>query len=50
VALLKRRGPPPAHPLVLELPPVLSEPARARAWQVTEAAAAATTGRRALAP
>jgi protein ImuA len=35
VALLKRRGPPLAQPLILQLAPVLSEPALARAWLVS---------------
>jgi protein ImuA len=50
VAVFKRRGPPVAAPLMLELPPVLSEPARERSRRVRRppavaaaAAAAATT-------
>lgn len=45
VTLLKRRGPPPAQPLQLMLPPVLSEPALARALRSAEAAVSATTPR-----
>ncbi len=39
VALLKRRGPPQAQPLVLALPPVLSAPALARALAARQAPA-----------
>jgi protein ImuA len=41
VVLLKRRGPPQAHPLLLALPPVLSGPALARAQRVAAVAPAA---------
>lgn len=47
VALLKRRGPPLAQPLVLALPPVLSGPALARASRVAVAPAAAGLAARA---
>ncbi len=43
VLLLKRRGPPPARPLSLELPAVLSTPARARARQLPLSSAPVTT-------
>jgi protein ImuA len=42
VALLKRRGPPLAQPLVLALPPVLSGPAAARAQRAVVAPVGAT--------
>lgn len=42
VALLKRRGPPLAQPLLLALPPVLSGPALLRAQRVVAVAAAGT--------
>jgi protein ImuA len=42
VALLKRRGPPLAQPLVLALPPVLSGPAAARAQRAVAAPVGAT--------
>ncbi|MBA4176052.1 MAG: hypothetical protein C0505_05765 [Leptothrix sp. (in: Bacteria)] len=56
VTLLKRRGPPPAQPLTLALPAVLSAPALARALQavgqgeVSAASAAAAAARRATTP
>ena len=42
VALLKRRGPPQAQPLLLALPPVLSGPALARAQRAAAVAPAGT--------
>lgn len=48
--LLKRRGPPPAQPLTLALPPVLSAPALARAQRLAAQAVVVPTAPRALSP